>query len=75
MTNEMKYNELLMEIGALLADKNTTISCQRYQIDELTQRLKMAEAERDEANACAAQVEKRLAIALDEIEQLKGGAA
>ena len=75
MNNEQKYSELLKEIGALLADKNTTISCQRYQINELEQRLKMAEAERDEANACAKRLDEKLAVALVEIEQLKGGAA
>ena len=75
MTNEQKYSELLREIGALLADKNTTISCQRYQIDELEQRLKMAEAERDEAIIDAEQAEHQLAVALAEIEALKGGAA
>jgi uncharacterized protein YigA (DUF484 family) len=45
MTTEMKYNELLKELGALLADKNTTISCQKWQIAELTAKLEKAEAE------------------------------
>ena len=75
MTNEMKYNELLMEIGALLADKNTTISCQRYQIDQLTERLKMAEAERDEARFAWEKAESHVEALVDEIERLKGGAA
>lgn len=70
MTNEMKYSELLKEIGALLADKNTTISCQRYQIDELSQRLKMAEAERDEAVAKNAS-EKHLLLDSEAINALR----
>ena len=51
MTNEQKYNEVLKELGALLADKNATISCQRWQIDQLNEKLAKAEYERDEAIA------------------------
>ena len=75
MTNEMKYSELLKEIGALLADKNLTISSQRYQIEQLEQRLKVAEAERDEANKVANITEKEQAMAQAYIERMEGGAA
>lgn len=51
MTDEQKYSAVLRELGALLADKNTTISCQRWQIDELQEKLAKAEEERDEAIA------------------------
>ncbi len=47
MTAQQKYSTLLEELGALLQDKNTTISCQKWQIDELTEKLAAAEEERD----------------------------
>jgi hypothetical protein len=51
MTAEQKYSAVLRELGELLEDKNTTISCQSWQIDELKQKLAAAEHERDEAIA------------------------
>jgi hypothetical protein len=48
MTDEQKYNAVLKELGELLQGKNTTISCQKWQIDELKEKLKAAEKERDE---------------------------
>lgn len=75
MTDEQKYNELIKEIGSLLADKNATISCQRYQIDQLEQRLKMAEAERDKAQFALEHAESHVGALIAEIETLKGGAA
>lgn len=75
MTNEQKLNELLKELGALLADKNTTIECQRYQIDLLEKRVRKAEDERDAAIAHAAQAAAKNAEMRDEIEKLKGDAA
>lgn len=47
MTDEQKYGAVLKELGALLADKNATISFQRWQVDQLKEKLKAAEAERD----------------------------
>lgn len=55
MTDEQRYSAVLKELGELLTDKNLTISCQRWQIDELKAKLEAAEKERDEAaakNAC-----------------------
>ena len=49
MTNEQKYSEVLKELGALLADKNATISCQRWQITQLQEKLAKAEQELQEA--------------------------
>lgn len=61
MTSQQKYNVLLEELGELLQSKNTTISVQRWQLDNLKEKLAAAEKERDDARL--------------EIELLKGGAA
>lgn len=45
MTDEQKYNEVLKELGAILKDKNETISLQRWQIADLTAKLEAAENE------------------------------
>lgn len=82
MTSEQKYGEVLKELGALLADKNCTISNQRWQIDQLKEKLAKAEQERDDAaqardelQEIAAMQQQRLLDATCEIERLKGGAA
>lgn len=49
MTDEQKYSAVLKELGEVLTSKNTTISCQSWQIDQLKEKLKAAEAERDAA--------------------------
>lgn len=51
MTDEQRYSAVLKELGEVLASKNTTISCQSWQIDELKAKLAAAEAERDNAVA------------------------
>lgn len=51
MTNEQKYAEVLKELGALLADKNATISSQRWQIQRLEERAAKAEKALQEAEA------------------------
>lgn len=75
MTDEQRYSVVLKELGEALQDKNTTISCQRWQIEELKAKLTAAENERD----CALQeldvAEKRLKQAHDKIDALEGGAA
>lgn len=48
-TDEQKYSAVLKELGDVLADKNTTISSQRWQIDQLKEKLAAAEKEREEA--------------------------
>lgn len=75
MTDEQRYSAVLRELGEVLQNKNTTISCQKWQIEELQARAIAAEEERDFAK-------ERLAaahVAIDElqkkIEQLKGGVA
>lgn len=55
MTDEQKYNVVLKELGELLQHKNTTISCQRFHIDNLKAKLQAAEKERSE-NSDAAQI-------------------
>lgn len=45
MTDEQKYSAVLKELGEVLQDKNTTITCQRWQIDQLKEKLATAEAE------------------------------
>ncbi len=75
MTAEQKYDAVLKELGAVLQEKNTTISCQSWQIDQLKEKLAAAEAERDELKAVVADDMQRLAAAGIEIAQLKGGAA
>ena len=49
MTDEQKYSAVLKELGEVLQSKNTTISCQSWQIDQLKEKLAAAEKERDEA--------------------------
>ena len=51
MTDEQRYNAVLKELGEVLQEKNTTISCQSWQIDQLKEKLAAAEIERDEAQA------------------------
>lgn len=68
MTDEQKYSVVLKELGELLQDKNTTISCQKWQIDQLKEKLAAAEKQMDDdAHA--------IAILSAENERLKGGAA
>lgn len=48
MTDEQRYSAVLKELGEVLQNKNTTISCQRWQIDQLKEQLKAAEKEKQE---------------------------
>lgn len=75
MTDEQRYSAVLKELGEVLQEKNTTISCQQWQIDQLKEKLKAAEAERAEAINIVAALEQRLFDANGEIAKLKGGAA
>lgn len=45
MTDEQRYSAVLKELGAVLEEKNATISCQKWQIDDLKKKLEDAEAE------------------------------
>ena len=74
MTSEQKYGEVLKELGALLADKNATISCQRWQIDELKKTLAKAEQELRDEQERHAKCAGMLAEAYAELDKLKGGA-
>lgn len=48
MTDEQRYSAVLKELGEVLQSKNTTISYQKWQIDQLEERL--AEAEKQMAD-------------------------
>lgn len=47
MTNEQKYTELLKEIGAIIKEKNETISFQVSYISLLEEKLAKAEKENE----------------------------
>lgn len=74
MTDEQKYNEVLKELGETLANKNCTISTQKWQIENLQEKLAAAEEERDFAKEKLADAGVKISILLKEVEQLKGGA-
>ena len=58
MTDEQKYNAVLKELGELLQSKNTTISCQSWQIDQLNEKLAAAKMENKELQATIAALTK-----------------
>ena len=60
MTDEQRYSAVIKELGEVLQGKNTTISCQAWQIDELKEKL-------EEAGV-------KICMLMEEIEKLKGGA-
>lgn len=70
MNDEKKYNALLKELGALLADKNLTIACNDALIEQLERKLAAAEAERDAVRKELLNVEAQLENAEIEIERL-----
>ena len=75
MTDEQRYSAVIKELGEVLQEKNTTISCQSWQIDQLKEKLEAAEEERDFAKEKLADADIKISILLDEVEKLKGGAA
>lgn len=75
MTNEQKYSAVLKELGAVLEDKNATITCQRWEIKELKAKLTDTEQKLDCTLMELDVMSGRLAQAKAEIEVLKGGAA
>ena len=58
MTDEQKYNAVLKELGELLQSKNTTISCQSWQIDQLNEKLAAEKMENKELQATIAALTK-----------------
>ena len=75
MTDEQRYSAVLKELGEVLQNKNTTISCQQWEIEQLKEKLAAAEETRDYALQELDVAEKRLAQAQAKIDLLKGGAA
>lgn len=73
MTDEQRYSAVLRELGEVLQEKNTTICCLRWQIDELEAKLEHVKRERDEATKHAAALDEKLLAAECEIDELKGG--
>lgn len=74
MTDEQRYSAVLKELGEVLQEKNTTISCQKWQIDELKAKLAAAEAERDFAKEKLAEASNAITLLQAEVAELKGGA-
>lgn len=75
MTDEQRYSAVLKELGEVLQSKNTTISCQQWEIEQLKEKLAAAQETRDYALQELEVAEKRLAQAQAKIDLLKGGAA
>lgn len=74
MTDEERYSAVLKELGEVLQEKNTTISCQKWQIEELEAKLAAAVEERDLAKEKLADASRSIDILLADIKELKGGA-
>ena len=75
MTVEQKYAAVLQELGEVLQHKNTTISCQRWKIEELETKLEAAEFERNQANELLQEADLLIKLLNEQIDELKGGAA
>lgn len=75
MNDDQRYSAVLKELGEVLQEKNTTINCQRWQIETLKEKLEAAERECDFAKDKLADAGIKIATLLEEVEQLKGGAA
>lgn len=75
MTDNEKYSAVLKELGEVLQDKNTTICCQKWEIDNLKEKLEAAEKERDFAKEKLEDANRVNNILMEEIAELKGGAA
>jgi FtsZ-binding cell division protein ZapB len=74
MTDEQRYSAVLKELGEVLQGKNTTISCLRWQIDEMKAKLEAAEAERDFAKEKLVDASNAITLLQAEVAELKGGA-
>jgi predicted nuclease with TOPRIM domain len=74
MTDDEKYSMVLKELGEVLQDKNTMISCQKWQIEELEAKLAAATEERDAVKGECGILNEQLLVMAAEITKLKGGA-
>ena len=75
MTAEQKYAAVLQELGEVLQQKNTTISTQKWQIDNLKEKLANAEIERNQAQELLKEADVLIKLLNEQLEELKGGAA
>lgn len=80
-SDELNYGAVLKALGRVLQEKDTTICCQKLQIEQLEERLaaadqelEKAKQERDDAVGLATDVNQQLLDAMCEIQRLKGGA-
>lgn len=73
MTDEQRYSAVLKELGEVLQEKNTTISCQQWQIDQLKAKLEEAEKERDDWHEGWRAAADQRDDALIELKELKEG--
>ena len=71
MTDEQKYSAVLKELGEVLTEKSTTISCQSWQIDQLKEKLVAAEKERDDTLHDYKDAEKHIEAAGEAFAQLR----
>lgn len=71
MNDEQKYNAVLKELGEVLQSKNTTITCQKWQIDQLKEKLAAAEQERDDTMRDYADADQHLMAASEAFAQLR----
>ena len=70
MTDEQRYDAVLKELGEVLQHKNTTINCQRWQIEQLQDKLAEAEKQIEEQRSRVIELERVMCA-----ELAKGGAA
>ena len=75
MTDDQKYSVVLKELGELLQHKNTTISCQKWQIDNLKEKLAAAEEERDFAKERLVAAHVAIDALQEELKEINGGSA
>ena len=72
--DEKKYNAVLKELGDVLEKKNAAINVQKWEIEELKEKLSAAEAELAFAKEKLAEASVHINALLDENQKLKGGA-
>ena len=71
LTDEQKYAAVLKELGDTLAQKNTQLCCQKWQIDNLKGKLAAAEQERDDTLRDYVEADLHLMAASEAFAQLR----
>ena len=75
MTDNEKYSAVLRELGELLENKNTTISSQNWQIEQLKEKLAVAENELHFAKERLAGAHVAIDALQAELYEMKGDTA